>query len=242
MATSKRSIKVIGCGGIGTCLLPPLCRFLNYGDEKIELMLIDGDIYEEKNRARQSFKERGNKADVTADGIRDEFPELYVSTTTEYLTEDNIILTLRNEDIIFLCVDNNATRKLVNDRCLKLENVVLISGGNELTDGNIHVFIREKGKNVTMSLADRKSCQGVKEPQDKNPGEGGAGGGSCQVQAVSAPQLLFMNNTIATLMCNAYYGYLQGVFHGKQKDQGKPVYDEVYADLLLNAARAKLNQ
>ena len=90
------------------------------------------------------FKSRGNCRKVTADAIREEFPELYVWTTNEYLTDDNIIIAVRNGDIIFSCVDNNTTRKLLNDRCLALEDAVLISGGNELHNGNIQVHVREK--------------------------------------------------------------------------------------------------
>ena len=86
---------------------------------------------------------------------------------------------------------------------------------------------------MTLPIAESPAGRKIKEPEDRNPGEGGTAG-SCQVQAVSQPQLLFMNNFIAALMCNAYYGYIQGVFQGKLNDQGKPKYDEAYADLLLN--------
>ena len=60
-----KRIAVIGCGGIGSALLDPLCRYINYSDmkDKPTIILIDGDNYEQKNSASQSFTEvGGNKA------------------------------------------------------------------------------------------------------------------------------------------------------------------------------------
>lgn len=59
MADRKRVV-IIGLGGIGGALVEPLCRFLNF-DEKNEwqVVLVDGDVYEERNATRQSFGQHG---------------------------------------------------------------------------------------------------------------------------------------------------------------------------------------
>ena len=59
-------VKVIGIGGIGGCLLPVLCKFLDFKtSDKVTLVLVDGDSYETKNLDRQFFDDFGNKAEVT---------------------------------------------------------------------------------------------------------------------------------------------------------------------------------
>lgn len=215
-------IKVIGLGGIGSCLLRILHKFLEYGDsENIEVILFDGDSYEEKNRSRQHFTSCGNKAEVTSDDLTSEARKVYYSGIHEYITSENIYEYIHEGDIIFLCVDNHATRNLVSGRCEELENAVLISGGNELTDGNIQIFIRKNGKNITLPLANDFHPE-ISYPMDKNPDEMG-----CEELSQSSPQLLFMNNMVAAVMLNAFYTYLQG----------KIEYDEVYIDIVTNNCR-----
>jgi molybdopterin/thiamine biosynthesis adenylyltransferase len=222
------NIKVVGCGGIGLCVLGILPRYLNYKkDIQVELTLIDGDRFEESNRERQSFATYGNKAEVTANLIRKEFPSIYCWMVTDYLTKDNIGFVIREGNIIFSCVDNHATRKLLHERCLMLKNVVLISGGNDFWDGNIQVHIRREGKDITLPIAN-KFHQEIKHPTDQNPGEVAQSSCGCQVAQAQQPQLLITNNMIAALMLNAFVGIEQGIFDGKDR------YDEVYADVKLN--------
>lgn len=224
--SKKLRVKVVGCGGVGLCVLNVLPRYLNHQKEyEVELSLIDGDVYEIDNKSRQAFTRHGNKAEVTAEAIRNEFPNIYCWTTTDYLTEDNIGMIVRNGDVIFSCVDNHATRKLLSDHCETLDDVLLISGGNDYTDGNIQVHIRKEGQNVTLPIASYK--KEIANPADKNPGDARREGG-CEAERVSKPQLLITNNLVAALMLNAFYGWTQGIFEGKDK------YGEVYADVLLN--------
>jgi molybdopterin/thiamine biosynthesis adenylyltransferase len=49
-------IVLIGCGGIGSQLLPPLVRYLaNRPEPRSLLVLVDGDVFEPSNRSRQLF-------------------------------------------------------------------------------------------------------------------------------------------------------------------------------------------
>ena len=164
--------------------------------------------------------------EVTAESITKEFPGMFCWTNPEYLTKDNVSMIVRENDVIFSCVDNHATRKLLNDRCEKLNNVVLISGGNDYTDGNIQMHIRKNGQNVTMPIASYK--KEIANPTDKNPGDSRRNGG-CTIERISSPQLLIANNAVAALMLNAFYSWTQGRF---EKDETK--YEEVYVDVLLN--------
>lgn len=215
-----RKIKVVGAGGIGTYLLEPLARYLSYCDDNVEITVIDGDTYEDRNRERQRFGEIGNKAEQTVAGLKRDFPKVHFRAKGEYITEDNIIMLLRENDEIFLCVDNHATRKLVSDRCEELDNVTLISGGNDYTDGNVVVYRRRFGKDQGKSLTALHPK--IAQPDDKNPGhftdQERAG---CEEEARTNPQLLFTNLAIASMMLNCY----------RKAEQGSFPYHQVYVDI-----------
>jgi len=215
-------IKVVGAGGIGTALLLPLSRYLNFNEETVTVTIIDGDSYEDKNQERQNFHRLGNKAEVASEKLKEEFPRVAFKFRPEYLTTTSVEYLLEDNDIIFLCVDNHATRKLVSDYCEQLDEVSLISGGNDYTDGNIQVYLKSAGKNLTSPIANSFHPEIVK-PRDRNPADLG-----CGELIASEPQLIFTNFMIAALMLNAFYAYLQGEVD----------YDEVYADILTNNCRA----
>lgn len=209
-------IKVIGLGGIGGALLPYLCRYLQSEGERVRITLVDGDDFETKNLDRQSFETLGNKAKVKAQELAREFPGLSFRAIPEYVTESNIEEVVREGDITFLAVDNHKTRSLVGRRCEALDEIVLISGGNDLTDGNVQVHVRRGGEDLTFPLA--RFHPEIQDPQDRSPAEM-----SCEeLQQASSPQLLFTNLAVASAMLNAFYSFRIG----------KLGYDEVYLDIV----------
>ncbi len=215
-------VKVIGIGGIGTCLLPVLVRFLNFSSSGAEILLIDGGQFEKKNRERQSFDRLGNKAEVTAERLQQQHSRVRLRAYPGYVAKSNVVQLVREGDVVFLCVDNHATRKLVSDRCEDLDNVVLISGSNELTDGSVQVYVRRDGQDVTLPLASDFHPE-VQCPGDVNPAEVG-----CEERAEGEPQLLFTNNWVAAIMLGSFYTWRQGLLE----------YDELYCDLLTGNCRA----
>jgi len=215
-------IVVVGLGGIGTCLLPPLLRYLNYKLPGTGLLLVDGDSYTEENQGRQDFNSLGNKAAVKADELTGQFPELLIGAHNEFVTNENVVSIIREEDIVFACVDNHATRKLLSDRCQELNHCVLISGGNELTTGSMHIYIRCEGQDKTLPLTNEFHPE-IQFPDDVNPGEV-----SCEEIAPSQPQLIFTNNLVAAWMLAAYYAVVTGQLQ----------YNDHYCDLVTGKARS----
>jgi len=214
-------IKAIGIGGIGCALVPFLCRFLQYAGEKARITLIDGDRFERANAARQTFSRLGNKAEVKAQELAQEFEALSVRAVPEYVTEANIARLIRDREVVFLMVDNHASRKLVSDYAATLADITLISGGNDYEDGNIQVYLRRDGRDLTPSLT--RYHPEIAHPQDQNPAVM-----SCEdLMAAGAPQLLFTNLMVAALMLSAFYTSLQGRLE----------YGEVYFDILKNLSR-----
>jgi molybdopterin/thiamine biosynthesis adenylyltransferase len=224
----KQNISIVGLGGIGSILSEKISRFLNYAPSfhGSRIKLIDGDEYEEKNLQRQEFGSFGNKAVVKSVDLKREYPNLNFETFGEYVNFSNISEVLKGEDVIFLCVDNHKTRKLVSNFAEELQNVILISGGNDFIDGNVQTYIRKDGKDITPSLTDYHPE--IETPKDKSPDEM-----SCEELAVSSsPQLFFANLTAATIMCWSFYNSVA---------ENKPVVPcEVYFDIEKMKSDAKV--
>ena len=144
-------IKAIGIGGIGCALLPFLCRYLQYSGERTRLTLIDGDCFEQGNAPRQAFARPGNKAEVKARELAQEFQGMSLRAVPEYLTAANLRDLIREGDIVFLMVDNHASRHLVDGRAAALRDLTLISGGNDYEDGNVQLYLRRGGRDLTPS-------------------------------------------------------------------------------------------
>ncbi len=199
----KMNIKVIGLGGIGSILIEMIARFSNYSmDENgIYITLIDGDSYEHKNRDRQIFGGFGNKSDIKKEEMSLRFNDIEFESIPQYVNGENISEIIKEKDVVFLCVDNHKTRKVVSEFCDSLNEVLLISGGNELLDGNVQIYMKKGGEKLTPSLTDYHPE--IQEPEDKSPDEM-----SCEELAVSTPQLLFTNLGVATLMCFSFYNVL----------------------------------
>ena len=100
-----------------------------------------------------------------------------------------------------MCVDNHKSRMIVNNYCKNLKDVTLISGGNELTDGNVQVYLRRNGSDKTPDLAAYHPEIG--NPDDKLPDEM-----SCEELSKSEPQLYFTNLGVATIMCWSFYNVM----------------------------------
>ena len=116
-------IMIIGLGGIGGSLAEPLARYLAYSDAAEELALVDGDRYERKNQDRQNITAIDNgrhKADVWAGRLAPMFPSMKVVGIACYVTPANVREIIPDGSVVMLCVDNHATRSLVQEHCLKL--------------------------------------------------------------------------------------------------------------------------
>jgi molybdopterin/thiamine biosynthesis adenylyltransferase len=218
-------VKIIGVGGIGNAVLPVLAHFMYYDDQsKYRLYLIDGDSYKIENLPRQKFLSIGNKAEVKVSELQAEYPALQLKAYGEFVEPDTIDYLIEDGDIVLLCVDNHKTRSFVSQYCAELDNIILISGGNDFTDGNIQVQVCKNGKALTLPLANCYHPE-IENPTDRSPHEIG-----CDEEVISKPQLIFTNNFIAAMMLNAFYNFACL--------ENQPRYDEVYADIITNNTRA----
>ena len=225
---SDRSIKVIGLGGVGAPLAQALTQFLAWRRAAAPLFLVDGDTYEQRNRERVHFQGFGNKAISKAEELTADCDgAVSIVPVPQYVTPRNVSRLVQEGDIVFLAVDNHATRRLVSNRCRRLRNVTLFSGGNDGIDGeqegtfgNVIVYARYAGKDLTHPLT--SFHPEIARPKDKRPDELG-----CADLAQTAPQLLFTNLAVASTMLATFHAWLAGKLH----------YEEVYLDI----AKCRMN-
>lgn len=234
-------VKVIGAGGIGLCLLPQLCRFLNYENKKfpeVEVSVIDGDAFEDKNRARQSFKNFGQKATQTANDLRDQFPRIVFYDHPVFVDEDNVVRFMRENDIVLSCVDNHKTRKILHDRAMELNNITVISGGNDQVDGDVITHIRRDGVDITSPIGCKVHHPSIASPNDLHPSEMNQPG-SCSRQAAEVPQILLTNNLIAANMLGMFYNITDPVVYSDKVLKNPSMYHHVFIDMTLCKAVAR---
>ena len=219
-------ICVIGLGGVGSILIERLCRFLNYSGSDLnpEIVLVDGDTYEAKNYERQEFVRMGNKASIKAAELNMKFSQLKLEALESFVDPSNIKEIINDGNTVFLCVDNHKTRMIVSNYCKSLQNVTLISGGNELVDGNVQLYVRRKGNDLTPDLC--KYHPEIANPDDKLPNEM-----SCEELSRSDPQLYFTNLGVATIMCWTFYNAIIKKSYERS---------EIYFDILTMNSSSKV--
>jgi molybdopterin/thiamine biosynthesis adenylyltransferase len=218
-------IVLVGLGGIGSQLVPSLVRYLAFRPEpRPTLVLVDGDAYEPSNRTRQVFPESAigsNKAEALAEAYRG---GLTVQAVADYLTEANVATVIRDGDVVLLAVDNHWTRFVVDRHLATLDEVTLISGGNDETDGNVQLVRRRDGEFVDGGLAEIHAEIGRATEAEFATRNG------CERQAEERPQLVVTNLMVASAMLNCLWAVLE---------RGSVSYSEVYLDVIANAMRSR---
>jgi molybdopterin/thiamine biosynthesis adenylyltransferase len=219
-----RDTKVIGLGGIGATVAYGMAQFLAYRVPGSRLFVADGDAYEEHNRERTRFVASGvNKAVAQAEELNAAFGHaLTVIPVNRWITPSTVHRVVTERDLVLLCVDNHKTRKLVSDRVARLADCVLISCGNDGiengqtgTFGNVQIYIRRKGHNVTNPLP--RFHPEIARPTDKRPDEIG-----CVALAASSGQIGITNLAVAAASLSAFYAWQCGALE----------HEEIYLDVV----------
>ena len=151
-----QDVILIGCGGTGSRVIAPLIQTIKQAQATLspQLFLIDGDIFEHKNLARQNCIERDigrNKAVVMTEryGAAMNFPVVahphMVETNGNMLRElsksareQNLRPPLSTRKLIIMCVDSIHARLLIMAQAGP--NDIIIDAGNEDTFGQVSIF------------------------------------------------------------------------------------------------------
>lgn len=210
--SNHETVVVVGLGGVGSIVARYVAAFLDHLPTEHKLRLVDGDAYEHANKERQLFGRLGNKAEVTAEEI-ERYADLLVVPMTEYIGPENVDVVVQEGDLVLCCVDHHGVRRFVAERCADLDNVVLISGGNDGvapdgtggTYGNVQIHVRRDGEDVTERITKHHPEIAEASLDDAPLGDQG-----CSKEIESVPQLLFTNLQVAAAMCGALLAYATG--------------------------------
>jgi molybdopterin/thiamine biosynthesis adenylyltransferase len=142
-------IIMVGCGGTGSELLPKILQYLVAREKTfkipvVPILLIDGDLVEEKNVSRQRFTASDvgkNKAEALAERYSDVF-SVEISSYPDYVTPanfpkvvDNLCTGINNVSnfcpLFIGAIDNNRARLAILSAYLKYSNAIWIDAGNE---------------------------------------------------------------------------------------------------------------
>ena len=212
---------LIGLGGIGSNLVTNLARFSTYRRPPLPIVLIDGKSFRIGNQIRQHYYREGtNKAISAAEDLQRIFPDLDIRIHEAFITSSNASLFIKERDIVLSCLDNHSSRRDVSHRIEVLKNGILISGGNELVDGNVQIHIRNCYRDLTPPIT--YFHPEIAEPTDRNPADIG-----CNERVESTPQLLPTNALVASLMLAA----LSCTLNWSTGKSGLPAFDEQYFDI-----------
>lgn len=237
---------LVGAGGVGSWLAPGLARMLEWSAPNSGLIIVDGDTYEPKNKERQNFKGMGNKAEVLAAELAQEFDRTFIipipSWVVESIEETEVVEEedengnppagkiagvdlLSEDDVVYAVVDNFAARKVLFDAAREFDNIDIFTGGNDdAYYASIYHYQRRDGRDVTDHPVERQPE--YENPPDRNPGDM-----SCQERAEieGGTQLLATNMTVAAFLL----GRTKKIILDQEVDKEA----EIYIDLGLGLAQ-----
>lgn len=240
---------VVGAGGVGGWLLSGLAHFCEYRAPGSVLMVIDGDSFEEKNLERQDFQGFGNKALERVEELQPRFPNTVMLGVAGWVVSNDqetsgtiddgdgesgvvkirVADLLEDGDVVYAVVDNMSARRIIFDQARQLDNIDVISAGND-DDlfASAYIYRRRDGQDIT----DHPIVMHTEEylhPADRNPGEM-----SCSERATleGGHQLLVANVLASTLALTMTHRFVFG-------DEDPCCAAEMYVDLNLVSAYAE---
>lgn len=125
-ALSGKRVLVVGCGGLGGCLVEHMAR-MGVG----EITAVDGDVFEPSNLNRQLLSTQAllgtSKALAARERVRAVSPKTAVRAVEAFLDEDNAGGLVRGQDLVLDALDNAAARLVLEDACAR-EGVTIVHG------------------------------------------------------------------------------------------------------------------
>lgn len=161
---------IIGVGGTGSLLARDLPKLIINSNHK--MCLIDGDIVETKNIVRQGYQEQDvglNKAIALSKKINSLYP-VECEFIDSYLTYESIKSILIDDvgyiPVIIGCVDNNATRRILEKLVNELKQAVYIDSANSEYEGNIYIAVKTKNELHGVTRSQVYELENDRHPND----------------------------------------------------------------------------
>lgn len=152
-----RNYDLIGAGGTGSILLPLLRGYLSTYEktsgEASQITVIDGKEVGAEKLDRQMFEGRyagSNKAEALVEQYKGSST---VMIAVPYYLNDKNIEAIENGDVIIIAADNFPVRARIEKYAQTLNDITVLNGGNEMSDGSLQIYVRRDGKDVTPPLS-----------------------------------------------------------------------------------------
>jgi molybdopterin-synthase adenylyltransferase len=133
------TVAIVGCGGLGGNIIEMLAR-LGIGN----LIVIDGDIFNESNLNRQLLCTENNigkgKAESAAARIKQINSSINTKTYPQFIDSENIDKILQGADIVVDALDNILTRLELQKSCNRLK-IPLIHGAINSFNGQVSTIL-----------------------------------------------------------------------------------------------------
>lgn len=231
-----RNYILVGAGGTGSFLFLPLLRYLenfyNQVDADFRLTVIDGKDVAATKLHRQLFmgRQAGNPK-ATALVEQYEADPSVVIAIPRYLGDDNIT-GITEGSIVLIAADNFPVRARIEARAQELNDITVINGGNELTDGSLQLYVRRNGEDITPPMS-----QGHAEILSDDGADHSRL--SCEqiAELPSGEQLIVANMMSATAMLNGLRKLHEWEF-AYDDEPHITIPEEVFFDLNTFAMRA----
>ena len=196
---------IVGAGGTGSLLARDLPKLLIGTEHK--MLIIDGDYVEEKNMKRQSYQlqDIGEYKSIALSSKINTFYDTSCEALGMYLTKDEIVEYCENNlmyiPVIIGCVDNDATRKILETTFKNLDDCYYLDSANGEYEGNIYISVKKDGKCYGVLRSEVYKFSKDLHPLDE----------SCEVQASKGNvQFLVTNAKMSIYLlehCNALLNF-----------------------------------
>lgn len=206
MSKTRYVFIIVGVGGTGSLLARDLPKLLIGTNHK--MLLVDGDLVEKKNLKRQSYQEQdiGEYKAIALSSKINTFYDTRCEALGLYITKNEILEYLKDNSsyipVLIGCVDNDATRKILEHTFKNLEKCYYLDSANGEYEGNIFIaYKHSQEKHYGVLRSETYKLEDDLHPLDE----------SCEVQASKGNlQYLVTNNKMANYLlehCNALLSF-----------------------------------
>ena len=166
MKNVQFNVICIGAGGTGGNFAKEFARYASMLDPSkydISFSLVDGDYIEESNISRQPYMLDDiskNKAVTLVEAIQDVFNFEKIFAYPEYISSKEDVINIINSNFDFAfynkkrvvvlvgCVDNHATRIILEEVFFSRDNIIYIDSANEYSVGEICIAVKLNGQTM----------------------------------------------------------------------------------------------
>jgi molybdopterin/thiamine biosynthesis adenylyltransferase len=226
-------VGIVGLGGTGSCVAEQLVRL---GVE--EVLLVDPDRFEPSNLTRvygsvaADLKKGPLKTEIARRNLRAINPGLKVATESSSVISRRTISRLVDQDVVFCCTDNEASRAVLNRFSYQYYTPVIDIGTRIVAENDIIIGAAGRVTLIAPGLPCLWCGFHLDATRIRNevmePGERAklVAQGYVEGLDVTGPSVISVNSTVASMSCTMLIGMLTP-FSQVPQSSPEQVYDAI---------------